>query len=294
MTTTSMLLGSRAIFARAVLLSNYDRGVGPSRQESSRTSECGIQSECGSDNAQQTGRSSWPRKPSSQATSDRRGQDAGQRHQGAQGCRGAPRRADDDRDRPRRRNTPHHRLPTAADPGPALAGHPGGDSRFRVGVGVLELSASMRSDLQSAAQPHLRVLADRTGATAHLTVWTGRTRSAWPSSNRRKARCTWRTESVGGTPQRSAPRAWPSWPAARRNRRASRDHRRTATGLRRQRRRDPARGLGFGRTGTARYDQRDRLDRRRRVRRGSRRARPRAGSSPPPQAISRSLAVHTR
>jgi DNA-binding IclR family transcriptional regulator len=49
----------------------------------------------------------------------------------------------------------------------------GGDSRFRVGVGVLELSASMRSDLQSAAQPHLRVLADRTGATAHLTVLDG-------------------------------------------------------------------------------------------------------------------------
>jgi DNA-binding IclR family transcriptional regulator len=49
----------------------------------------------------------------------------------------------------------------------------GDDGRFRVGVGVLELSASMRSDLQSAAQPHLRQLADRTGATAHLTVLDG-------------------------------------------------------------------------------------------------------------------------
>jgi DNA-binding IclR family transcriptional regulator len=49
----------------------------------------------------------------------------------------------------------------------------GDDGRFRVGVGVLELSASMRSDLQSVAQPHLRVLADRTGATAHLTVLDG-------------------------------------------------------------------------------------------------------------------------
>ena len=47
------------------------------------------------------------------------------------------------------------------------------DGRFRVGVGVLELATSMRSDLQSVAQPHLRTLADRTGATAHLTVLDG-------------------------------------------------------------------------------------------------------------------------
>lgn len=50
---------------------------------------------------------------------------------------------------------------------------PAEDGRFRVGVGVLELSSLMRSDLQSAAQPHLRVLADRTRATAHLTVLDG-------------------------------------------------------------------------------------------------------------------------
>jgi DNA-binding IclR family transcriptional regulator len=49
----------------------------------------------------------------------------------------------------------------------------GEDGRFRVGVGVLELSATVRSDLQSAAQPQLRALADRTGATAHLTVLDG-------------------------------------------------------------------------------------------------------------------------
>ncbi|KQQ08930.1 hypothetical protein ASF46_14500 [Rathayibacter sp. Leaf296] len=47
------------------------------------------------------------------------------------------------------------------------------DGRFRVGVGVLELSASLRTDLQSAAQPHLRSLAESTGATAHLTILDG-------------------------------------------------------------------------------------------------------------------------
>jgi len=49
----------------------------------------------------------------------------------------------------------------------------GPDGRFRTGVGVLELSASMRSDLHSVAQPHLRELAERTGATANLTVLDG-------------------------------------------------------------------------------------------------------------------------
>jgi DNA-binding IclR family transcriptional regulator len=49
----------------------------------------------------------------------------------------------------------------------------GTDGRFRVGVGVLELSASMRSDLHSVAQPHLQELAEHTGATAHLTVLDG-------------------------------------------------------------------------------------------------------------------------
>lgn len=47
------------------------------------------------------------------------------------------------------------------------------DGRFRVSVGVLELSASLRGDLQSAARPHMQLLANSTGATVHLTVLDG-------------------------------------------------------------------------------------------------------------------------
>ena len=46
----------------------------------------------------------------------------------------------------------------------------GDDGRFRLGVGVLELSSALRSDLQSAARPHMQRLADTLGATVHLTV----------------------------------------------------------------------------------------------------------------------------
>jgi DNA-binding IclR family transcriptional regulator len=44
------------------------------------------------------------------------------------------------------------------------------DGRYRLGLGVVELSMSLRSDLRSVAQPHLRDLAEATGATAHLTI----------------------------------------------------------------------------------------------------------------------------
>jgi DNA-binding IclR family transcriptional regulator len=49
----------------------------------------------------------------------------------------------------------------------------GKDARFRLGVGVVELASQLRSDLQSAAQPHMRKLAETTGATVHLTVLDG-------------------------------------------------------------------------------------------------------------------------
>jgi DNA-binding IclR family transcriptional regulator len=47
------------------------------------------------------------------------------------------------------------------------------NGRFRIGVGVLELSAALRGDLQSAARPQMQLLADSTGATVHLTVLDG-------------------------------------------------------------------------------------------------------------------------
>jgi DNA-binding IclR family transcriptional regulator len=46
----------------------------------------------------------------------------------------------------------------------------GKDGHYRLGLGVVELSMSLRSDLRSAARPHLRDLAEATGATAHLTI----------------------------------------------------------------------------------------------------------------------------
>lgn len=49
----------------------------------------------------------------------------------------------------------------------------GRDARFRLGLGILELSSNLRSDLQSAAQPQLRKLAEDTGVTVHLTVLDG-------------------------------------------------------------------------------------------------------------------------
>jgi DNA-binding IclR family transcriptional regulator len=49
----------------------------------------------------------------------------------------------------------------------------GSDGRYRLGFGIAELSLSLRSDLQSAAHPHLRDLAETAGATAHLTLLDG-------------------------------------------------------------------------------------------------------------------------
>jgi len=49
----------------------------------------------------------------------------------------------------------------------------GADSTFRLGIGVVELSSLLRSDLRSAAQPHMRRLAETTRATVHLTVRDG-------------------------------------------------------------------------------------------------------------------------
>ncbi|HEV7977440.1 IclR family transcriptional regulator [Amycolatopsis sp.] len=49
----------------------------------------------------------------------------------------------------------------------------GKDGHYRLGLGVVELSMSLRSDLRSVARPHLRDLAEATGATAHLTILDG-------------------------------------------------------------------------------------------------------------------------
>ncbi|MDT7728811.1 MAG: hypothetical protein QOI21_5387 [Actinomycetota bacterium] len=49
----------------------------------------------------------------------------------------------------------------------------GKDGHYRLGPGVVELSMSLRSDLRSVARPHLRDLAEATGATAHLTILDG-------------------------------------------------------------------------------------------------------------------------
>ena len=47
------------------------------------------------------------------------------------------------------------------------------DGRFHLGLGVLELSSALRSDLHTLARPHLQQLADVTGATVHVTVLDG-------------------------------------------------------------------------------------------------------------------------
>jgi DNA-binding IclR family transcriptional regulator len=49
----------------------------------------------------------------------------------------------------------------------------GNDGRYHLGLGVAELSGSLRSDLQAAAHAHLRTLAEAVGATAHLTILDG-------------------------------------------------------------------------------------------------------------------------
>ena len=49
----------------------------------------------------------------------------------------------------------------------------GKDGHYRLGLGIVELSMSLRSDLRSVARPHLHDLAEATGATAHLTILDG-------------------------------------------------------------------------------------------------------------------------
>jgi len=49
----------------------------------------------------------------------------------------------------------------------------GGDGRFRLGVGLLELAGSVRARLQEVALPELQVLADEVGATSALTLRDG-------------------------------------------------------------------------------------------------------------------------
>jgi DNA-binding IclR family transcriptional regulator len=44
------------------------------------------------------------------------------------------------------------------------------EGRYRLGLGVLRLSDRVLPVLRAAAEPHLRLLADEVGATAHLTV----------------------------------------------------------------------------------------------------------------------------
>ena len=47
------------------------------------------------------------------------------------------------------------------------------DGRYEVGAGVLDLAAAVRDDLQSAAAAVLPVLAERVGATSHVSVFDG-------------------------------------------------------------------------------------------------------------------------
>jgi DNA-binding IclR family transcriptional regulator len=44
------------------------------------------------------------------------------------------------------------------------------EGRYRLGLGVLRLSGRILPIIRAAAEPHLRLLADEVGATAHLTV----------------------------------------------------------------------------------------------------------------------------
>ena len=48
-----------------------------------------------------------------------------------------------------------------------------GTGRYRLGFGLTRLSGRLLPVLRAAAEPHLRVLADEVGATAHLTVADG-------------------------------------------------------------------------------------------------------------------------
>ena len=46
----------------------------------------------------------------------------------------------------------------------------GPDGRYRLGPATAGLTTALRADLQQTARPHLRTLAETTGATAHLTI----------------------------------------------------------------------------------------------------------------------------
>jgi DNA-binding IclR family transcriptional regulator len=46
----------------------------------------------------------------------------------------------------------------------------GPDGRYRLGPATAGLTTALRADLQQTARPHLRTLAEMTGATAHLTI----------------------------------------------------------------------------------------------------------------------------
>jgi DNA-binding transcriptional ArsR family regulator len=61
-------------------------------------------------------------------------------------------------------------LATLEDHGLAAVDRTGG---YRLGLGLVRLSGRLLPALRAAAEPHLRVLADQVGATAHLTVADG-------------------------------------------------------------------------------------------------------------------------
>jgi DNA-binding IclR family transcriptional regulator len=50
---------------------------------------------------------------------------------------------------------------------------PDGAGRYRLGLGVVRLTAKVVPSLRAAAEPHLRRLANEVGATAHLTLADG-------------------------------------------------------------------------------------------------------------------------